>query len=110
MHGYRQEIKMNQDRLSGFWKQFKGQTKERWGKLINNPLLVIAGARDQFAGRIQKRYGVSKEEAERQLKDFFDRNRNWDLLEPRKFRPPQGRSNISGRVLGRPILVKSGHL
>jgi len=71
---------MNQDRFAGIWKQFRGKVKGLWGELINNPLVVTAGTRDQLAGRIQERYGASKEQAAHQLKDFFDRNRNWDLL------------------------------
>jgi uncharacterized protein YjbJ (UPF0337 family) len=70
---------MNQDRFAGIWKQFSGKVKGRWGELINNPLVVTAGTRDQLAGRIQERYGVSKEQAARQLKDFLDRNRNWGV-------------------------------
>ncbi len=70
---------MNQDRFAGIWKQFRGKVKGSWGKLTNNLLVVTAGTRDQLAGRIQERYGISKEEAARQLKDFLDRNRNWNL-------------------------------
>jgi uncharacterized protein YjbJ (UPF0337 family) len=70
---------MNQDRIAGVCKQFSGTMKQGWGKLTDNPLLVTAGTRDQLAGKIQERYGVSKEQAARQLKDFFERNRNWDL-------------------------------
>ena len=70
---------MNQTRFAGIWKQFKGKVKWRWGKLTNNPLLVTAGARDQRAGSIHEQYGVSKETAAGQLKDFLHRNRNWDL-------------------------------
>ena len=70
---------MNQDRFEGIWKQFRGKVKGRWGKLTNNPLVVTTGTRDQLAGRIQERRGVSTEQAARQLKDFLDRNRNWDL-------------------------------
>ena len=71
---------MNQDRFAGIWKQFRGKVKGRWGKLTNNLLVVTAGTSDQLAGRIQERYGISKEEAARQLKDFLNRNRNWNLL------------------------------
>jgi uncharacterized protein YjbJ (UPF0337 family) len=78
-HGQQQEIEMNQDRFAGIGKQFRGKVKEHWGKLTNDRLGVAAGTRDQLAGRIQERYGVSKENAARQLKDFLDRNRNWDL-------------------------------
>ena len=70
---------MNQDRFEGNWRQFGGKVKEQWGRLTNDPQRESAGRRDQLAGGIQERYGVAKEEAARQLKDFLDRNRNWDF-------------------------------
>jgi uncharacterized protein YjbJ (UPF0337 family) len=62
---------MNWDRISGNWTQWKGRIQERWGKLTDDHLDVVAGRRDQLAGRIQELYGLSKEETERQL-------RNWE--------------------------------
>jgi uncharacterized protein YjbJ (UPF0337 family) len=76
-HGKLWELKMNQDRLIGMCKQFAGKVKERWGKLTNDTLVTFAGSRDQLAGRIQEQRGVSKEKSARQLKDFFERNRDW---------------------------------
>ena len=61
---------MNWDRIEGGWKQMTGKVKEQWGKLTDDDLVEIAGKRDQLAGRIQARYGIAKEEAERQLDDF----------------------------------------
>ena len=73
---------MNRDRFEGNWKQLSGKVKEQWGRLTNDPQREFDGRRDERAGRIQKRYGISKEEAECQLKDFLERNRNWDLSNP----------------------------
>jgi uncharacterized protein YjbJ (UPF0337 family) len=56
--------------MEGNWKQLKGKIKERWGKLTDDDLDVIGGQRDQLVGRIQERYGIAREEAERQLNDF----------------------------------------
>ena len=70
---------MNRDRLEGSWKQASGKMNEQWGRLTGNTQLVFAGRRDQLKGRIQERYGISKEKAASQLKDFLDRNRNWNL-------------------------------
>lgn len=61
---------MNQDRIEGRWKEIRGRVKERWGKLTDDDLDVIAGRRDQLLGRIQRRHGVAREEAERQVTDF----------------------------------------
>jgi uncharacterized protein YjbJ (UPF0337 family) len=67
---------MNQDEASGKWKQFKGKIKEKWGKLTDDDLKMLEGNRDQLVGRVQERYGIAKEEAERQIRDFRDRNRD----------------------------------
>jgi len=61
---------MNWDRVAGDWKQFKGSVKEQWGKLTDDDLTRVEGKRDQLVGRIQNRYGVAKDEAERQVKDW----------------------------------------
>lgn len=62
---------MNQDIISGKWKQVKGQAKRTWGKLTDDDVDVAEGGnRDYLIGRIQERYGVAKDEAERQVSDF----------------------------------------
>ena len=58
---------MNWDRIKGNWKQVTGHAKAQWGKLTDSDLVVVAGHRDQLAGKIQERYGVAKDEAERQI-------------------------------------------
>jgi len=69
---------MNQEQASGNWKIFKGKIKEQWGKLTDDDLKVLEGSRDQLVGSVQKRYGIEKEEAERQVNEF--RNRNADIF------------------------------
>lgn len=61
---------MNSDQLEGKWKQMKGSVKEKWGKLTDDDLDIIAGKQDQLAGKIQERYGISKEEAEKQIREW----------------------------------------
>ena len=61
---------MNKEQAAGNWDIFKGKVKEQWGKLTDDDLTVLEGNRDQLAGSIQKRYGIAKEEAERQVRDF----------------------------------------
>jgi len=62
---------MDWDRISGNWEQWKGRIRERWGRLTDDHLDVIAGRRERLSGRIQEIYGLSREETERQL-------RNWE--------------------------------
>jgi uncharacterized protein YjbJ (UPF0337 family) len=61
---------MNWDQIAGSWKQMKGKAKEQWGKLTDDDLAFIDGKRDELIGRIQERYGVRKEVAERQLSEW----------------------------------------
>jgi len=62
---------MNRDTVSGNWKQIRGKVQEQWGKLTNDDLDVIEGRRDQLAGRIQELYGITRQEADRQVVDFY---------------------------------------
>jgi uncharacterized protein YjbJ (UPF0337 family) len=62
--------RMNWERISGNWTQWKGRVQERWGKLTQDQLDVIAGRREQLSGRIQEAYGLTSVEAERQLRNW----------------------------------------
>lgn len=62
---------MNWDQMEGKWKQMKGSVKEHWGKLTDDDLDVIAGKRDRLVGRVQERYGISREEAQRRADEWF---------------------------------------
>jgi uncharacterized protein YjbJ (UPF0337 family) len=61
---------MNWDQVEGHWKQLKGKVKQKWGKLTDDDVDVIAGRRDELIGKIQERYGIAREQAERQLDEF----------------------------------------
>ena len=65
---------MNWDRVSGSWKTFRGRVREQWGRLTDDDLDRIAGQRDQLVGRIQQRYGMERDEAERAVRDWLDRD------------------------------------
>jgi len=65
---------MNNDRIEGNWKQFKGKVKEQWGKLTDDDLDIIAGKRDQLLGRIQERHGLARDEAEKQVRTWETRH------------------------------------
>jgi uncharacterized protein YjbJ (UPF0337 family) len=61
---------MNWDRVEGNWKQFSGKVKEKWGKLTDDHLTQINGKRDQLVGRVQEAYGVSRDQADREVSDW----------------------------------------
>ena len=58
---------MNWDSIAGNWKQITGKAKVQWGKLTDDDFDVVAGRREQLAGKIQERYGIAKDEAEKQV-------------------------------------------
>lgn len=61
---------MNWDQIAGNWKMFKGKIKEKWGELTEDDLDVVDGKRDQLIGMLQRRYGTSRDEAEREVSDW----------------------------------------
>lgn len=61
---------MNEDILRGQWTQLKGKVRGKWGKLTNDDLDQIQGRAQQLIGRIQERYGIARDEAERQVKEW----------------------------------------
>lgn len=61
---------MNWDRIEGNWKQYKGEIRERWGKLSDDHLDVIAGKRDKLEGKLQEAYGITREQATKDVDEF----------------------------------------
>jgi uncharacterized protein YjbJ (UPF0337 family) len=80
----RGENSMNADQLKGKWKQAKGSIKERWGKLTDDDFNVINGQHDQLVGRIQERYGIAKEEAQKQVDDWMKTQTSDEPVEERR--------------------------
>jgi len=60
---------MNKDVFKGQWQQLKGNMKQMWGKLTNDDIEKIDGNYDVLVGKIQERYGRSREEAEKECKE-----------------------------------------
>jgi uncharacterized protein YjbJ (UPF0337 family) len=62
---------MNWEQIEGKWKGALGKIiKQKWGKITDDDLQMIGGKRDQLIGKIQERYGIAKDEAERQVNEF----------------------------------------
>ena len=67
---------MNEDTLKGQWTQLRGKVREKWGKLTHDDLEQIHGQLQQLVGRIHERYGIAREEAERQVGDWMKTTRH----------------------------------
>ncbi|PAU75242.1 CsbD family protein [Halomonas salipaludis] len=61
---------MNWDQIEGRWKEFQGKARESWGELTNDELDQIAGKKDRMIGKLQTKYGITKEEAEKRANDW----------------------------------------
>ena len=61
---------MNAEQIKGQWKQIKGEIRKQWGKLTKDEVERIAGEKDVLVGTLQEKYGITKEEAEKQVKKF----------------------------------------
>ena len=63
---------MNRDTLKGQWMQLKGKVRQQWGKLTDDDLDKAQGNAEILIGKIQERYGRSREEAEREFDRWFE--------------------------------------
>ena len=67
---------MNEDILKGKWRQLKGEVKSRWGKLTDDDVDRVEGDAEKLIGRVQERYGYQRDEAKREVDDFFSTNKD----------------------------------
>lgn len=77
---------MNTDTLKGKWAEIKGQVRQRWARLTDDDVAFIEGNLQEAAGRLQKRYGYAREQAQREWDDFVRKatfNRDDDDLDSR---------------------------
>ncbi|WP_137165498.1 CsbD family protein [Salinimonas lutimaris] len=63
---------MNSDQIKGNWKEMKGKVQQQWGELTNDDLDKIEGSREELVGKVQQRYGKSREEAEKEVDNYFN--------------------------------------
>ena len=69
---------MDKDILIGGWKQISGKVKEQWGKLTDDDLTAINGQKDMLLGRLQEKYGFTKEQAKHEMTKFYEKHRMKD--------------------------------
>lgn len=68
---------MNEDIIKGKWNEVKGAIQKNWGKLTDDDMTQINGNRLELSGKIQKAYGIGRDEAEKQLKEWEEKSRKW---------------------------------
>lgn len=67
---------MNPDELKGKWEQIKGKLREKWSKLTDDDWQQVKGNKEKMVGKIQERYGIAKDKAEEELRDFFNKDKD----------------------------------
>ena len=67
---------MREDIVAGMWKQLRGEIKSTWGELTDDEIDQIEGEGDKLVGKLQEKYGYTRQEAEHEIEDFI---RNMEL-------------------------------
>ena len=71
---------MNWSTIESGWNDFKGNAKQQWSKLTDDQINGSMGKRDFLSSKVQEAYAVNKEEAERQITDW--QNKQVEKLAP----------------------------
>jgi uncharacterized protein YjbJ (UPF0337 family) len=64
---------MDWNRVEGSWKQLMGKAKQQWGRLTDDDLTKAAGRREELAGKVQERYGLAKDAAQKQVDEWANK-------------------------------------
>jgi uncharacterized protein YjbJ (UPF0337 family) len=62
---------VHKDILKGKWMQLRGDVRKWWGKVTDDDVDQIQGDMERFLGKLQQRYGYTREQAERELNEFL---------------------------------------
>jgi uncharacterized protein YjbJ (UPF0337 family) len=87
---------MDWNRVAGSWKQLEGKVKTKWGLLTDDDLMTIKGSRELLVGKIQERYGIAKDEARKQIDEYFASQGYWQITVRDKSRYMKGASASVG--------------
>jgi uncharacterized protein YjbJ (UPF0337 family) len=63
---------VDSNRIEGSWAELKGKAKQQWGNLTDSELTQIGGKKDELIGRIQARYGYSKDRAQQEVESWLE--------------------------------------
>ena len=67
---------MDWNLVEATWQRFRAEVHANWGRLTCAHLDVIAGRRAHLASKLREAYGLTGDEAERQIKNFEARNQH----------------------------------
>jgi uncharacterized protein YjbJ (UPF0337 family) len=61
---------MSWDKIDEQWKQATGKVREEWGMLTERDLTMIGGSKDRLIDKIQEKYGIARDDVEKQVDQF----------------------------------------
>jgi uncharacterized protein YjbJ (UPF0337 family) len=88
---------MKWDIVKGNWKQFRGRVREQWGELTNDDLDRMEDMRNQLVSRIQEKYGITKDEANRRI-HAWERDYRIDPVDISMQRSPSSKAPVAPRI------------
>lgn len=62
---------MDKETVEGNWEELKGRIQQRWGKITDDDLAVIQGDTKILVGKLQEKYGMSQEAAEKSVEHIL---------------------------------------
>ncbi len=65
--------------MKGNWDQLKGLVQKKWGKLTNDDMSQIQGNKNLLIGKLEERYGYSKQQAEQEVNNFLNSSDMGDM-------------------------------
>ncbi len=57
----------NWDEIASRWTRFSRDVNKKWGELTEDEVMQVNGRREILAGKIQEKYGIAVEEANKQI-------------------------------------------
>lgn len=64
---------MNQDTISGKWKEIKGEIQKTWGSITGDEIEKTKGDMKAVAGLLQQKYGMAREEADEKVTSLYSK-------------------------------------
>ena len=61
---------MTDDQIEGNWRQLSGSFREKFGRFTKNDIAELTGRSEQLIGKLQEKYGDTREEAERRYHEW----------------------------------------
>jgi uncharacterized protein YjbJ (UPF0337 family) len=69
----REDMTVTWEELRGNWHLLRAKVQQQWDKLSNADMDFIQGRRDELSERLRERYGFTKEQADKEILQWYGR-------------------------------------